>query len=85
MPMEFDFPLCICLPLQQTQEWLDSLYKFIDSHWKLCDAHTVDFFSNQHWEHIVKDEWKPQLELLQDLSTLGFPKAGGNKGRYMRG
>ena len=38
-----------------------ALYEFLQENRQICDAHTVDFFTEDHWTGIVPDGWKETL------------------------
>ena len=42
------------------------MYDFILQYKLICDAHTVDFFSENHWDHIIPEEWKVELVSIND-------------------
>lgn len=67
--------------LRETQEWVESLYCFLDDHRSLCEAHTVDFFTLSHWEKVVPERWREEVE-REGLSVgeVVNPTAGGEDG-----
>ena len=67
--------------LRETQKWVESLYHFLDDHRSLCEAHTVDFFTLRHWEKVVPEGWREEVE-REGLSVeeVVNPTAGGEDG-----
>ena len=52
--------------LQSTKEMIQEMYDFILQYKLICDVHTVDFFSENHWDHIIPEEWKVELVSIND-------------------
>ena len=48
-----------------------ALYEFLQENRQICDAHTVDFFTEDHWTGIVPDGWKEAL-LSSDINHESF-------------
>ena len=70
--------------LQETKEWVESLYEFIVTHRALCEAHTVDFFTQSHWESVICEGWRVEVERegvsVEDIIN---PTAGAKEGMFV--
>ena len=61
-----------------------SLHKFLDLYRYLCDAHSVDFFIEDHWNTILPVEWRLDLSdgsrAMPSDEALLFPREHGVTG-----
>ena len=52
-----------------SKQRVQEIYDFVSKYKEICDAHTVDFLVENHWESLIPDEWKrnllPQPDNLQ--------------------
>ena len=63
------------LPLEETKLWIHDLYLFLHSHQDIMSAHSVDFFTYDHWNTIIKSSWKEDLLAIScDEQFLQPPK-----------
>ncbi len=70
----------LALTVEESRDWIRALLGFIDSHKELCNAHTVDFFTKEHWKVVVRDEWKDGLLLVEDTDCLVNPPLKDKRG-----
>lgn len=54
--------------VKSTQEHVQALYDFLSRHSRLCNAHAVGYFTEDHWEHVIEEEWRSQLLAVEDGS-----------------
>ena len=67
----------ICLPLEEVKLWVHELYTFLQSYQDITSAHSVDFFTCNHWDIIIKSSWKEDLlAITSDEWFLQPPKCG---------
>ena len=52
--------------LQVETDRLLALYDFAQKHREICNAHTVDFFTECSWDRLIPEGWKSEL-LSDDL------------------
>lgn len=52
--------------LEATREHVRSLHEFFCQHAKLCNAHAVGFFTEDHWRDIVKADWRGLLQEIEE-------------------
>ena len=71
------------LPLEELKRWIHALYSFLHSHRGITSAHSVDFFTCNHWDNHIKPEWREEL-LSATEEQLVEPNAGGSPGMYSR-
>jgi hypothetical protein len=61
------------------------LYKFLEQHRALLDAHSVDFFLRDHWMYVIPPEWRSVVssagQLPPDEAFLR-PREQSNAGKY---
>ena len=62
-------------------EWLEvephkalSLYEFAKGYREITDAHTVDFFTEHHWENVIPEKWRDDLLSIDDVSVFLQPE-----------
>lgn len=48
---------------------VEALYEFVSSQALLSNAHTVGFFTEDHWNNVIPDNWKSDLLVLEHDST----------------
>ncbi len=65
----------------ETRDWVRALHDFISSHRELCNAHTVDFLTKEHWKNLVRGDWKDELKLVEDTDYLVHPRVKGTNGK----
>lgn len=69
------------LPLEELKRWIHALYLFLHGHREITSAHSVDFFTCDHWDNHIKPVWRDEL-LSATEEQLVEPKAGGSPGVY---
>lgn len=47
--------------LKATRERVGALYEFFCRHAEFCNAHTVGFFTEDHWNNVIEPSWRDQL------------------------
>lgn len=63
------------------------LYRFLQEHRALFDAHSVDFFLHNHWLSVIPEEWRCVASLGQDLppdAAFLSPRECSNAGTVAR-
>ncbi len=55
------------LRLQTKSDRLLALYDFTQTHQEICNAHTVDFFTEDSWDYLIPEEWKTDLLSDNDM------------------
>ena len=68
------------LSLEEIKVWIRDLYFFLNDHRDITSAHTVDFFTCNHWETIVKPSWREELLTVSYDEQLVKPSTGGPPG-----
>lgn len=60
-------------------EWYDTspdrllaLHCFICKYRELCEAHTVDFFTDDHWGRVIPESWTQDLFSVDTNDALIF-------------
>ena len=53
---------------QATRERVRALYEFFCRHAKLCNAHTVGFFTEDHWNNVIEPNWRDHLLAVDEES-----------------
>lgn len=48
------------------------LYSFIHKYRGLCEAHTVDFFTDDHWNGVIPESWRKDLLSIDTSNPLTF-------------
>lgn len=54
------------------------LYRFLDAHRALFEAHSVDFFTEDHWNTAVPEEWRSLADFLPPDEVFLFPERHGH-------
>ena len=70
------------LPLREVERWIHALYMFLLGHRQITSAHSVDFFTCDHWENIIKSSWREELLSLSSEEQLIQPRTGGSPGMF---
>ena len=70
----------LCLPVEEIQAWTRDLYLFLNNHRDITSAHSVDFFTCNHWENIIKSSWREDLLTMSCDEQLIKPSTGGPPG-----
>ena len=52
--------------LEATRDHVRALHEFFCQHAKLCNAHAVGFFTEDHWRNIVKADWRSLLLEIEE-------------------
>ena len=52
--------------LEATREHVRALHEFFCKHAKLCNAHAVGFFTEDHWRNIVNADWRGLLLEIEE-------------------
>ena len=69
------------LPLEELKRWIHALYLFLHSYREITSAHSVDFFTCNHWDNHIKPGWREELLSISE-EQLVEPNAGGSPGMY---
>ena len=62
------------LSREQVTERLEQLYDFLFQYRSIANSHTVDYFTENHWQRIIPEEWKIDLLSLQEPKEFLFPE-----------
>lgn len=49
------------------------LYEFVTQYKNITDSHSVDYFTESHWENLIPDRWKMDLLSLSDSNQFLYP------------
>ena len=67
------------LKLDELKRWIHNLYCFLHGYREISSAHSVDFFTFDHWDSHVKPGWREELLSVSE-EQLVEPSAGGSPG-----
>lgn len=59
--------------LKEAVQRVEELYRLVCQYRFITDSHCVDFLTEDHWRHLVPEEWKEDLIRLDDSSYLLYP------------
>ena len=56
---------------------LEELYEFVDKYRSICDAHSVDFYLNDNWNHCLPQKWREEILAIKDEKWFIDPPGPG--------
>ena len=68
------------LPLEEVKQWIHDLYFFLHCYQDISSAHSVDFFTHDHWEIVIKSNWREELLATTREEQFVQPSKGGSPG-----
>ena len=67
---------------EETSRRVVEIYEFFRRYRCLADAYSIGVFTEDHWSHVVPDEWKKELAVISDhLFLQPWQLPDGNLGR----